>query len=342
MIIDAHAHLNTPLSFFAYRTLLEVANGHYDSLVIDVPDEELKKSADYNVALLDEVGTDMQLLSPRPFLLMHSSPNLKDIKKWVAGNNNQIAKTVSFHPTRFRGLAGLPQCEGQPINVVFDEIDRCINELGFIGVYLNPDPSEGRGTSPTLGDEYWYPLWEKLTAEDIPAVIHSSTSYGRENYSEHFISEESLAILSIANSKVFQDFPNLKLMISHGGGSVPYQIGRWRVHRQGIQAKLTKGSENASFAQDSFESFDETLRRFWFDTTLYSKPSLELLFDTVGPDRCLFGTERPGDGSAIDPRTGRAYDDLKPVIESIEFLTKEDKHAIFEGNAKQFFSRLNV
>jgi 4-oxalmesaconate hydratase len=340
MIIDAHAHLNTPLNFFGYRTFLEVANGHFDNMVIDIPDEELKKSADHNVSLLDEVGTDMQLLSPRPFALMHSSPVLKDIKKWVAANNNLIAKTVAMHPTRFSGIAGLPQCEGQPVNVVFDEIDRCINELGFIGVLLNPDPSEGRGTSPTLGNEYWYPLWEKLVAEDIPAVIHSTASYGRENYSEHFISEESLAIMSIANSNVFKDFPQLKIMISHGGGSVPYQIGRWRVHRQGIQAKLSK-SGNASFEQTDFETFDDTLRRFWFDTTLYSKSAIELLLDTVGPDRCLFGTERPGDGSAIDPRTGRAYDDLKPVIESIEFLNKEDKFAIFEGNARKFFSRLN-
>ena len=90
------------------------------------------------------------------------------------------------------------------------------------------------------------------------------------------------------------------------------------------------------------ESFDATLRRFWFDTVLHNRQSLQLLFDVVGAGRCLFGTERPGSGGGIDPASGRPYDDLKPVIEGIESLTTDDRAAIFGDNARRFFHRLDA
>jgi 4-oxalmesaconate hydratase len=70
---------------------------------------------------------------------------------------------------------------------------------------------------------------------------------------------------------------------------------------------------------------------------LYTKDSLELLFKTVGVDRCLFGTERPGVGTVKDPRTGRWLDEVRVTIESIEWLTDADRKMIFEDNAKKVF-----
>jgi 4-oxalmesaconate hydratase len=76
-----------------------------------------------------------------------------------------------------------------------------------------------------------------------------------------------------------------------------------------------------------------------FDTTTYDKLALELLFKVVGPDRVLFATEKPGTGSAVDPTTGLDFDDLKPVIESIDFLTEQDKRNVFECNCTRLYSR---
>jgi 4-oxalmesaconate hydratase len=87
------------------------------------------------------------------------------------------------------------------------------------------------------------------------------------------------------------------------------------------------------------ETFDVTLKRFWFDTCLHNPKSLELLFDVVGADRCVFGTERPGSGSGKDPVTGKSYDDLKPVIEAITTISDADKKGIFEQNARRLFPR---
>ena len=81
------------------------------------------------------------------------------------------------------------------------------------------------------------------------------------------------------------------------------------------------------------------MRRLYFDTVLYNQESLELLFRIVGTDRCLFGTERPGSGSAQDPVTGRWFDDLRPLIEGIEWLSDDDRQSIFEDNARSVFTR---
>ena len=67
-----------------------------------------------------------------------------------------------------------------------------------------------------------------------------------------------------------------------------------------------------------------------------------MLFKVVGTDRCMFGTERPGAGAKTDPRTGRWYDDLKPLIDGIDFLGSDDTQRIYEGNARDVFTRFKA
>ncbi len=87
------------------------------------------------------------------------------------------------------------------------------------------------------------------------------------------------------------------------------------------------------------ETFDRHVRNLYYDTCLYNQESLELLFKIVGTDRCLFGTERPGAGSADNPRTGEWYDNTKPYIDDIDFLSDEDRGAIYEGNARSVYGQ---
>ena len=79
------------------------------------------------------------------------------------------------------------------------------------------------------------------------------------------------------------------------------------------------------------------MKRLWYDTVLYSADALELLFKTVGADRCMFGTERPGVGTVKNPETGLWLDDTRPIIESFDWLSAEEKKMIFEDNAKKVF-----
>ncbi|GIH17791.1 amidohydrolase family protein [Rugosimonospora africana] len=332
MIIDSHAHLVAPPAFYGYRANLLASGGYYKGNP-GVTDEALAKSAATNVATMDSVGTDVQLLCPRPFHQMQSEKPDRVVHWWIEANNDLIARTVAMHPNRFAGVAGLPVCAGSPVTDALPELDRAVNELGFVGVSLNPDPYEGRGNSPTLDQEYWHPLWERMVELDVPALIHSSgCNSGRESYSEHFITEESIAVLTLLRGEVFTKFPGLRIIVSHGGGSVPYQIGRWQAE---VLAPNLGGDPNNT-------RFEVQLRQLYFDTVLHNPLSLELLFKTVGADRCLFGTEKPGSGSAINPDTGASFDDLKPVIEAMDFLSQSDRDLIFEGNARSVFPRLKI
>jgi 4-oxalmesaconate hydratase len=81
----------------------------------------------------------------------------------------------------------------------------------------------------------------------------------------------------------------------------------------------------------------QTLKRLWFDTVLYSEEALRLLIRTVGPERCIFGAERPGVGTVRDPATGRWLDDIQPMIAGFDWLGDAEKAAIFSGNAMRVF-----
>ena len=280
-----------------------------------------------HIDMLDRVGTDMQLLSPRPFQMMHSAKPAKLVHWFTEETNNIIARTVQLLPDRFIGVGGLPQAAGQPIETVLPELERCIKTLGFKGVLLNPDPYENSGTeAPALGDRYWYPLYEKLCELGVPAHIHATGSQSeRTPYTLHFINEETIAVFGLVNSDVFKDFPELKVLVSHGGGAIPYQIGRFQ-----------------SGAARAGRDFLAGLRNLHFDTVLYSEEALRLLIKTVGVDRCLFGAECPGVGSTIDPATGRTRDDVAPMIKSFDWLSAADKTAIFEGNARNLFGLESV
>lgn len=330
MIIDVHNHLVAGPELPAYQASLLNSRGFKGRGTTGITEKTVQAARWHghdHVEVLRQVGTDMALLSPRPYTLMHSEKPEKIVHWFVEATNDAIALAVQLHPDVFRGIGGLPQCAGVSPTNTFDEIDRCIDELGFMGVLVNPDPGEGDGQTPAMGDEYWYPLYEKLVAMDVPVLLHpAGCKSPRESFHGHFITEESIAILSIADSRVFDDFPDLKIIVCHGGGSVPYQVGRWR----------------SQIRHKGEEVFDQRLRRFYFDTALYSQEALELLFKIVGPDRCLFGTERPGAGAKLDPRTGRWYDDVKPLIEGISWLTEQDRKRIFEENALRVFTRLKT
>jgi 4-oxalmesaconate hydratase len=344
------------MSVMGIRSFLQASGGQHSVEWLKsnyLSAEDLAKSIKFNLDTMDEVGTDIQILSPRPFTLMHSHSRFQDVNTWIRLQNDLIKDVMQQHPARFCGMAGLPQSSGQSVDIVFDEIDRCL-EMGFVGILLNPDPSEGAGTSPPLGDDYWAPLWKRMVDLDIPALIHSAGCCGRETYDEHFASEESLAITSIAHSNIFSDFPTLKLIVAHGGGAIPYQIGRWRSHWFYTQAakkkhiaSYFKSVQRASAAgevlpnpPDDLEIFDSILRKFYFDTVVHDSDSLLHLFKKVGSSRCLFGTERPGSGGGIDLETGRPMDDFKYKIDRMEFLTNEDRNAIYHGNAVRLFPRI--
>jgi OH-DDVA meta-cleavage compound hydrolase len=327
MIIDCHGHVSAPAELWAYKATLLAHRGSHGRGGVRVSDEELIAAAhkkevwpDGHLELLARHGTDLQLISPRPFQMMHSEKPAKLVHWFTEEVNTLIARQCKLLPDRFVPVAGLPQAAGEPVEAVFAELERCV-KLGFKGCLLNPDPFENSGIEPPgLGERYWYPLYEKLCELDIPAHIHSTGSRSeRSPYTLHFINEESIAVYNLVNSTVLDDFPTLKILVSHGGGSIPYQVGRF-------ESQSMRGPKR----------FSTRLRKLYFDTVLYTPQALRLLIETVGPEQCLFGTECPGVGSVVDPQTGETMDHIAPLIERLE-LTRTERKLIFEDNARRLF-----
>lgn len=327
MILDSHAHVNMPPE--SYKYFSELVGGRANPTVSPkIGDAAVRASAEATIKMMDSVGTDVQLISPRPYIQMHSIKPGAVTEHWTRYVNNLIARQVELFPDRLKGVAGLPQhMLESPAQRCVAELERCVKQLGFVGTLINPDPTEGDGAPPPgMGDRFWYPLYEKMVELDVPALVHSASScQPRESYTLKFINEESIAVVSMLESTVFEDFPTLKMVISHGGGAIPYQMGRFR-------AWAVRRGEKVSF--------DDKLKKLNFDTCIYSKESIEFLIRTVGVDNVLFGTEKPGTGSAPNPETGRDFDDLKPVIESIDWLSRKDREAIFTCNCAKLY-RLN-
>lgn len=332
MIIDCHAHVSAPKAYWAYKAGLVSHRGSHGKGVLHLSDEDILRAWNAkemaptgHLDHMDACGIDMQCISPRPFQMMHSERPAKIVHFWTEATNDVIHRSVELMPERFYGVAGLPQAAGSPIEQCIPELERCVKELGFKGCIINPDPYEnGGGKAPPMGDRYWYPLYEKLCELDVVGHIHATGSREpeREPYSLHFINEETIAVYGLVNSQVLDDFPDLKILVSHGGGAIPFQLGRF---------------DSASARRPGAERFRDRMRKLYYDTVLYTSEALELLIKVVGVNHVLYGAECPGVGSAVDPETGRTFDNIVPLIQALDWLSDDDKADILEHNARRLF-----
>ena len=333
MIIDCHAHVSAPAELWAYKALIMSHRGAHGRGKVSVSDDAIRESVEKekfhesdhsHMEYIDLVKTDMQLLSPRPFQMMHSEKPSKLVQWFTEECNNMIYRQTKLYPNRFIGVAGLPQPAGDPLDMAIAELDRCVSQLGFRGCLLNPDPYENSGVEPpALGNKYWYPLYEKLCELDVPAHIHGTGSRSvREPYSLRFINEETTAVYGLLSSEVYRDFPSLKIIVSHGGGAIPYQIGRFAA---------------PTLRRTKSEWFTERIKKLYFDTVLYTPEAVEFLIRVVGVDSCVFGAECPGVGSSVHPVYGHHMDDVAKYVKDVSWISEVEKEKILFKNAVELF-----
>jgi len=332
MIIDCHGHYTTaPKDLEAYRQR-QIAGLKDPSHVpakgtLDISDDQIRESIEKaQLKLQRERGTDVTIFSPRAAGMAHHIGNATTSLHWSQVCNELIHRVCTLFPDNFVGVCQLPQTPGEPPTNCIAELERCVNELGFIGCNLNPDPSGGYWKDPPLTDKWWYPFYEKLVELDVPAMVHVSASCNPNFHTTggHYINGDTTSFMQLITADLFKDFPTLKLIIPHGGGAVPYHWGRYR----GIAQDLKKPLLN-----------DHLLRNVYFDTCVYHQPGIDVLFKVIPVDNILFASEMVGAVRGIDPETGNYYDDTKRYVDALP-LSAEDKRKVFEGNARKVYSRL--
>lgn len=333
MIIDCHGHYTTtPAGHGAFRDAL---TARLDDPELPAPspdaisDDAIRESIENNqLKMLRERGGDVTMFSPRASAMGHHVRDLDSARVWSRACNDLIHRVVQLFPDHFVGVCQLPQTPNDPIESSIDELERCVDTLGFVGCNLNPDPSGGYWTSKAVTDESWYPLYEAMEELDVPAMIHVSDSCNPHLHhtGAHYLNADTTVFMQLVQGDLFTRFPNLRLVIPHGGGAVPYHWGRYR----GLADR---------FGRPPLE--EHVMRNVFFDTCVYHQAGIDLLFRVVEVDNILFGSELLGAVRGADPQTGIDWDDTKRYVDGVG-LNDHDAGLVFEHNARRVYPRLHA
>jgi 4-oxalmesaconate hydratase len=331
VIIDCHGHYTTvPAPHTAWREEQRAAfdAGRTPPEYPAISDDEIRESVEGSqLRLMAERGVDLTIFSPRASAMGHHIGDESVSLAWARACNDLIHRVVTLYPDHFIGVCQLPQSPGVPIEHSIGELRRCVEELGFVGANLNPDPSGGHWTSAPLTDRGWYPIYEAMIELDVPAMVHVSATTNKNFHATgaHYLNADTTAFMQLLQGNLFGDLPELRLVIPHGGGAVPYHWGRYR----GLADMLGQP-----------EPDEHIMRNVFFDTCVYHQPGINLLFDVIGIDNILFGSEMVGAVRGIDSRTGHHFDDTRRYVDALT-LPAEDLAKVYEGNARRVYPRLD-
>src|SRR3954447_495823 len=336
MIIDCHGHYTTaPQAHTSWREAQQagVDTGPAPPRYPAISDDEIRESIQASqLRLMDERGIDLTLFSPRASAMGHHVGDEAVSARWTEVCNDLIARVVGLFPDRFAGVGQLPQSPGAPIAGSVAELRRCVEELGFVGVNLNPDPSGGHFTSPPLTDKFWYPFYEAMVSLDVPAMVHVSASATKVFHATgaYYINADTTAFMQLVQGDLFTDLPDLRLVIPHGGGAVPYHWGRYR----GLADMLKRPPVETN-----------VMGNVYFDTCVYHQPGIDLLLDVIETPNILFGSEMVGAVRGIAPRTAHYFDDPRRYVEAAHdkgALDDDARAAVFEGNVRRVYPRIGA
>jgi aminocarboxymuconate-semialdehyde decarboxylase len=267
------------------------------------------------LADMDSLGVDVHVVSPYVgFYGYHLDGKVATATS--RATNDEVAEMVRARPDRFAGLGTVPM---QDVPAAVAELERCMTQLGLKGVEIN-DHVNGR----TLEEPEFRPFWK--AAEQLGALVFfhqametlvtpRTTRYHLPNSIGNLV-DRAVTFATLVHGGVMDAFPDLKIVLGHGGGYTCFGIGRmdhgWQVRSEARQ--------HISQPPSAY------LRRFYYDCIVYTEPALRYLIDTVGADRVVFGTDWPYD---------MALDWPVSWILEMKSLTQEEKEAILWRNLER-------
>jgi aminocarboxymuconate-semialdehyde decarboxylase len=261
---------------------------------------------------MDRKGLDMSVISPAPFVLFYW---LKTDIALEASRiiNDGIAKMAARFPERLMGMGTLPM---QDPDAAITELERIVKQHGFRAIELGCSVENEQ-----LADPRFRSVLRRAQELKIFVFTHPYSSVGfcgLENYYlRNLIGNPLHTTIMAANlmfSGALDELQDLKICLAHGGGYVPYQIGRL-AHGHEVRKETharTKTSPNA------------LARRFYYDALIHDARALRYLIDLVGADRIAIGTDAPFDMGDENPTR---------IIESVKGLTEEEREQIYGRTA---------
>ncbi len=306
-----------------FKTRKEAIIGHLGPEYFEVVQSRLLDFDATRLRAMDEAGVEKVLLSLTTFGIQAITDRV-EAQNAARTVNDFLAERVHAHSSRYVGMASLALHDADQ---AARELERCVTKLGFKGVMVSGYSQIGTPDNLLyLDDARMTPLWEALTALDVPLYIHPRPLHNAVQYDSHpeltgaawgFAPETATHALRIVYSGIFDRFPTAKLVLGHLGESLPFLA--WRI-QHGINFS-PNGRSTKKRLSDYFAD------NIWVTTSgNFSTQALHCTMLTMGADRILFAADYPYE----DYDEAGNFIDTAPIGES-------DRRKIAYGNAKALY-----
>lgn len=258
---------------------------------------------------MDRVGIDVEVVSLSTPNVFFAEPRAQPgVARMV---NDAYADLISRYPQRFKGFASIPM---DAPDAALSELHRAINELKLNGVILLSNIGGKALTSP----EY-RPFFEEANRINLCIFLHPMIPVNSEPFREYVLGpivgfpfDTTLAVARMCYDGMFEDFPNIRWIIGHLGGAVPY-----------LMERMDNGFRDFAECRQKIDELPSVyLKQLYYDTVSFSPYTLKMVFDMVGADHMVMGSDYPHLLGSIDR-----------AVSSIESLE------ISPDQAEQIFSR---
>ena len=264
------------------------------------------------LAHMDATGVGMQLLSGWVDLTAYALEGAAGAA-YARRFNRILADEAGRFPDRFRALATVPL---QTPGAAADELVHAVSELGMVGVEI-ATTVDGRDLDQADLEPFW------AAAEELRCLVllHPYAPLAGVDLSRNFLdnmvgrpAETTVAVAHLIFSGVLDRYPGLVMCVVHGGGFIPYQLGRMERGHTAVPHLTARHISTAPRA---------IARRLYYDTVLHSPEAIRFLIDTVGADRVLLGSDYPFEMGDPDPVS---------TVEAVPGLDDDERRSILEGN----------
>ncbi|MBJ6761465.1 amidohydrolase [Myxococcaceae bacterium JPH2] len=267
----------------------------------------------------DAIGVHVQALSTIPVMFSYwtKPEHGEDLARFL---NDHLASVVRAHPKRFVGLGTVPL---QSPERAVRELERCVRELGFVGVQIGSHVNDMNLSDPAL-----FPFFQAASELGASIFVHPWDMMGEAKMQKYWLpwlvgmpAEVSLAICSLIFGGVMERLPKLRLAFAHGGGSFPGTLGRIQ---HGFEARPDL------VAVDNPVPPREYLGRFWVDSLVHDADTLRGIVKLFGPDKVALGSDYPFPLGEERPGT---------LIESLTELSPAAREGLLWKNALAWLGR---
>lgn len=257
-------------------------------------------------AALRDAGLERRALSVPPFCLQYELPPEAG-RRWARALNDGLAAAARAHPDRFVGLATLPL---QDPPAALDELERAVGDLGLVGAEIATNINGVELDDPALE-----PFWARAAALRLPVLIHPHYIVGAGRMGGYYLVnlvgnpvETALAGARLLFGGVLERHPDLRVILAHGGGALPYLLGR-----------LDHGDRVRPETRARAAAPLDGLRRLYYDSIVFDARALRYLVETVGAAQVVLGTDYPFDMGEEAPTAfvegaGLAPDDARTIL----------------------------